>query len=85
MGPLQKAYKQAQHNQRHKREVTIVNSQIAQLYNFCQIHKLAGQPETPFKQWLLVKTLAKYYDRRTSTNSIPSIGQKSTNWHKCTP
>ena len=41
-----------------------MNSQIAQLYNFYQIRKLAGHPETPFKQWLLVKTLATYYDQK---------------------
>ena len=44
------------HNRRHKREVAIVNNHIAQLYNF--------YPETQFKQWLLVKTLATYYDQK---------------------
>ena len=54
----------SKHTRRYKREVTIVNKQIAQLYNFYQIRKLAGHPETPFKQWLLVKTLATYYDQK---------------------
>ena len=54
----------SKHNRRHKKEVTIVNNQVAQLYKFYQIRKLAGHPETPFKQWLLVKTLATYYDQK---------------------
>ena len=54
----------SKHTQRQKRQVTIVNNQVAQLYNFWQIRKLAGHPETPFQQWLLVKTLATYYDQK---------------------
>ena len=50
------------HRNRQKREVTIVNNQIAQLFNYYQIRKLAGHSELPFQQWLLVKTLATYYD-----------------------
>ena len=55
------------HQNRQKREVTIVNRRIAFLYNYYQVRTQAGHIEPPFKRWLLIKSLATFYQQQHQT------------------
>ena len=52
------------HGKRQKREVTIVSKRIAFLYNYYQVRTQAGHIEPPFKRWLLIKSLAIFYQQQ---------------------
>ena len=52
------------HEKRQKREVTIVSKRIAFLYNYYQVRMQAGHIEPPFKGWLLIKSLAIFYQQQ---------------------
>ena len=54
-------------HKRQKRAVTIVSKRIAFLYNYYQVRTQAGHIEPPFKRWLLIKSLALFYQQQQQT------------------